>query len=209
MRVLIVDDHALLRSGIKGLLGMEPRVSAVLEAASEAEAVANVREGGVDVVILDINLPGRTGLHALRMIRQLQPKLPVLIYSMHPEDSYGVQAMRLGAGGYLSKQADPEEVLEAVRALARGRRYIPASLAERLLDSQFDGDEGPPHARLSARELEIMLMIAAGQAPAAIAEALSISTTTVGTHRMRILRKLGLKANAEIARYVVEHGLAG
>ncbi|MFZ5466127.1 MAG: response regulator [Pseudomonadota bacterium] len=209
MRVLIVDDHALLRSGIKGLLGMEPRVSAVLEAASEAEAVARVREGGVDLVILDINLPGRPGLHALRMIRQLQPKLPVLIYSMHPEDTYGVQAMRLGASGYLSKQADPEEVLEAVRTIARGRRYIPVSLAERLLDSQFDGDEGPPHARLSARELEIMLMIAGGQAPAAIAEALSISTTTVSTHRMRILRKLGLKANAEIARYVVEHGLAG
>lgn len=208
MRALIVDDHALLRGGIRNLLDAEPHIREVLEAASTEEAIRCVRENAPDVVILDINLPGRNGLNALQSIRQSHPKLPVLIFSMHPEDVYGVQAMRLGANGYVSKQADPEELLAAVHKVAGGGRYINAALAEKLIDSQLGSEDGLPHEQLSNREMEIMLMIAEGKAPARVAEALSISPTTVSTYRARILKKLGLKTNAEITRYVVENGLA-
>lgn len=207
MRALIVDDHALLRGGIRNLLVSEPPFYEVFEADSAEEAIRSLRDNPPDVVILDINLPGRNGLNLLQNIRSTHPKLPVLIFSMHSEELYGVQAMRMGANGYVSKHAAPEEFLAAVAKVAGGGRYINANLAEKLLDSQLGGSEGMPHEQLSNREMEIMLLIAEGKTPARIAEALCISSTTANTYRARVLKKLGLKSNAEITRYAVESGL--
>lgn len=207
IRVLVVDDHAVLRSGIKTLVDGEPDMEVVAEASSVGEAMEFLRRLEADVVLLDINLPDISGLDALNRLRQLQPTLPVLILSMHPEDIYGVRAIRQGARGYLSKNCDPSEILQAIRAIGAGARYIGPVLGEKLAAALDEGGDINAHETLSSREHEVMRLIVDGKGLSEIAAQLSLSVNTVSTYRARILKKLNLGSNAELARYAVENNL--
>ena len=200
-RVLIVDDHPLVRVGIRQLL-CGPEAEVVAEAASGNEALRLLEVIGCDVVTLDISMPGRHGVEVLRRIIADHPELPVLIYTRFPEDQYAVRSIRAGAAGYVMKGSDPADLLQAIQCLARGGQYVSPTVA-RLLAQQLP----PGHAGLSEREYEILRFIVAGRSATAIATELSLSVKTVSTHRMRILRKLGLNSTADLIHYAIEHGL--
>ena len=200
-RVLIVDDHPLVRVGIRQLLS-GPDIEVVAEAASGNEALRLLEVIGCDVATLDISMPGRHGVEVLRRIIADHPELPVLIYTRFPEDQYAVRSIRAGAAGYVMKGSDPADLLQAIQCLARGGQYASPTVA-RLLAQQLP----PGHAGLSEREYEILRFIVAGRSATAIATELSLSVKTVSTHRMRILRKLGLNSTADLIHYAIEHGL--
>lgn len=206
--VLIVDDHALLRAGVREMLADEEDMLVVGEAGSAEEALA-VLNGGtkVDVVVLDITLPGQSGVELLQQLRQERPELAILMLSMHPERSFAVRLMRAGANGYVPKMIVPEELVKAVRAVGRGRRYITPIVAELLASDCAADDAGPLHNRLSERELQVFTRIARGISPAVMANELGLSVKTVSTYRARILEKLGMRSNAEIAAYAVRNQL--
>lgn len=200
-RVLIVDDHPLVRVGMRQVLNV-PDIDIIAEAANGAEALRLLATLECDVVVLDISMPGRHGVEVLRRVTSDHPEPAVLIYTRFPEDQYAVRALRAGAAGYVMKGADPAELLSAVRRLARGEQHVSPAVS-RLLSLQ------PPsgHTELSEREFEILRFIVAGRSVSAIAADLSLSVKTVSTHRMRILRKLGLGSTAELVHYAIEHGL--
>lgn len=207
-RVMIVDDHALLRAGVREMLADESDMEVVAEAGSAEEALQLLREGTeVDVLVLDISLPGQSGVDLLRQLKQDQPEIQILVLSMHPEKSFAVRLMRAGASGYVPKMIVPDELVRAVRAVGAGKRYITPTVAE-LLASEFAAEaEGPLHNRLSERELQVFTRIARGIAPAAMASELGLSVKTVSTYRARILEKMGMRSNAEIAAYAVRNHL--
>lgn len=207
-RVMIVDDHALLRAGVREMLSDETDLEVVAEAGSAEEALQQLRDGTeVDVVVLDISLPGQSGVDLLRQLKQDQPEIQILVLSMHPEKSFAVRLMRAGASGYVPKMIVPDELVRAVRSVGAGKRYITPTVAE-LLASEFAADtEGPLHNRLSERELQVFTRIARGIAPAAMASELGLSVKTVSTYRARILEKMGMRSNAEIAAYAVRNHL--
>lgn len=207
-RVMIVDDHALLRAGVREMLSDESDLEVVAEAGSAEEALQQLRDGTeVDVVVLDISLPGQSGVDLLRQLKQDQPEIQILVLSMHPEKSFAVRLMRAGASGYVPKMIVPDELVRAVRSVGAGKRYITPTVAE-LLASEFAADtEGPLHNRLSERELQVFTRIARGIAPAAMASELGLSVKTVSTYRARILEKMGMRSNAEIAAYAVRNHL--
>ena len=207
MRILIVDDHAVVRRGLKEILEDEFQDAAIGEAENAPEAFQRIREQGWDVVILDITLPGGSGLDALKDIKHLRPDLPVLVLSMHPEDQYAVRVLRAGASGYLTKEAAPEELVAATRKALRGGTYVTASLAEKLASDLSTGGEKPPDETLSDREYEVMCLIASGKAVSRIAEELSLSAKTISTYRSRALAKMGMKTNAELIRYALRRKL--
>lgn len=199
--VLIVDDHPLVRVGMRQLMS-GPDVEIVAEAASGNEALRLLETVDCDVVILDISMPGRHGIEVLRRIIAEHADLPVLIYTRFPEDQYAVRALRAGASGYVMKSADPADLLLAIQCLARGEQYVSPTVARLLAQHQ-----PPGHTALSAREYEILRFIVAGRTVTAIATELSLSVKTVSTHRMRLLRKLGLGSTADLIHYAIEHGL--
>ena len=206
-KILVADDHAIFRHGLKETLrGEFPKVS-FGEANSADETLQLVRENGWDIVILDISMPGKTGLEVLREIRTLQPRLPILILSMYPEEQFARRALRAGASGYLTKDSIPEELKEAVRKVLRGGRYVSAGLAERLASDIGRGGDTPLHERLSDREFQVLRMIASGMAVKTIAERLEVSVKTVSTYRARVLLKTGLRSTADLVRYAVQSGL--
>lgn len=207
-RVMIVDDHALLRAGVREMLADESDLEVVAEAGSAEEALQLLRDGTqVDVLVLDISLPGQSGVDLLRQLKQDQPEIQILVLSMHPEKSFAVRLMRAGASGYVPKMIVPDELVRAVRAVGSGKRYITPTVAE-LLASEFAAEaEGPLHNRLSERELQVFTRIARGIAPAAMASELGLSVKTVSTYRARILEKMGMRSNAEIAAYAVRNHL--
>lgn len=207
-RVMIVDDHALLRAGVREMLADEPDLEVVAEAGSAEEALQLLRDGtAVDVLVLDISLPGQSGVDLLRQLKQDQPEIQILVLSMHPEKSFAVRLMRAGASGYVPKMIVPDELVRAVRSVGAGKRYITPTVAE-LLASEFAAEaEGPLHNRLSERELQVFTRIARGIAPAAMASELGLSVKTVSTYRARILEKMGMRSNAEIAAYAVRNHL--
>lgn len=204
LRILLVDDHAIVRDGIKRILG--ERRGGVLfgEASSESEAFRLIRQAAWDVVVLDISLGGRNALTTLQEIKRIKPKLPVLVLTIHPEKQYARQAFKLGASGYVTKGASRDEITEAVEKVLAGRRYVSPAFAESLVAGIERGVEGPPHAALSARELEVMSLLGLGKTVGEIAEMLSLSDRTVSTYRARVLEKMRMKTTAEIMRYVVE-----
>ncbi len=205
--ILIADDHAIVRRGLIQLLTDGLPGARFGEAETAAEAVAAARAGDWDLLVLDISLPGRSGLDVLKDVKSARPKLPVLILSMHPEEQFAVRALRAGAAGYLTKETAPEELLAAVRKVLRGGRYVSASLAERLA-SEIGGESGKePHEMLSDREFQVLRLIASGLTLTAIAEKLSISVQTVSTYRSRLLEKMGMATNADLTKYVHLHGL--
>jgi len=207
IRVLIADDHEVVRRGLVNILEDEHGMSVVAEACDATEALEKARATDVDVVLLDISMPGMSGLDALKELRSERPLVPVLILSIHPEEQYAVRVMRAGAAGYLTKDTAPEELVRAIRSVIGGHKYISQSLAERLARELTDGMEKAPHERLSDREYQMMLLIARGKTASEIATGLSLSVKTVSTYRSRVLKKMNLRNNAEIMRYAMERHL--
>jgi two-component system invasion response regulator UvrY len=210
IRVLIVDDHAILRAGVREMLSDEEDLQVVGEAGSAEEALQFINDTdgpGVDVVVLDITLPGQSGIELLKQLRRDRPELAILVLSMHPERSFAVRLMRAGANGYVPKMIVPEELVKAVRTVGSGHRYITPVVAE-LLASEFAAEEdGPAHNKLSERELQVFTRIARGISPAVMANELGLSVKTVSTYRARILEKMSMRSNAEIAAYAVRNQL--
>lgn len=206
--VLIVDDHAILRAGVREMLSDEEDLQVVGEAGSAEEALQVLESGAkVDVVVLDITLPGQSGIDLLKQLRRDRPELAILVLSMHPERSFAVRLMRAGANGYVPKMIVPEELVKAVRAVGTGRRYITPIVAELLASDCAADEEGPLHNRLSERELQVFTRIARGISPAVMANELGLSVKTVSTYRARILEKMSMRSNAEIAAYAVRNQL--
>jgi DNA-binding NarL/FixJ family response regulator len=207
IRVLLADDHPLVREGLKRILEKEADISVVGEAGSGPEALDLARRSPADVVVLDLAMPGGGGLETAQEIKRRAPRTRILILTAHAEDHLAIRCLREGADGYLTKTAAPKLLVEAVRKVQAGGKYISPALAERLAESLGAGYQAPPHERLSTRELEIFRLIAAGRTVSEIAADLHLSVKTVSTYRARILEKTGLKNNAEIMRYSIEEGL--
>jgi DNA-binding NarL/FixJ family response regulator len=207
MRVLIVDDHAVFRRGLKETLAEAFSRVTFGEAKTAQEAVEHVRRQDWDVVILDISMPGKSGLDILDDLKHLRPKLPVLLLSMHPEQQFARRALKSGAAGYLTKDSVTEELKEAVKKIVGGGRYVSATLAETLAVDLRQGADTPLHELLSDREFQVLRMIASGKTIKDIAEDLSLSVKTVSTYRARILEKTSMKTNAELIRYALQSQL--
>lgn len=206
LRLAIVDDHEIVRAGFREMLAEEPDIRIVFEAASGEAAVGQLREAPCQLVLLDICLPGRSGVDVLRAIRQRHPEIRVLVLSAFPEERYALAMIRHGADGYLCKDCERDELLRAIRIVAQGRRYVSARTAE-LLAGQLAGESAaPPHAQLSGRELEVFLQLARGASVSDLAAELKLSVKTVSTYRSRLLEKLGVASNAELAAYAIRHG---
>jgi DNA-binding NarL/FixJ family response regulator len=207
IRLLICDDHAIVRQGLKQILADAPDLDVVAEAGAGPEAIARVRGGGIDVVLLDIALPGRDGLDVLKQLHQEFPKLPVLIVSTYPEKQYALRSLRLGAAGYLNKGADPAELIAAIRKVAQGGMFVSPTVAETLASAMRKDAGQPPHELLSQREYQVFIQIAAGRSLTQIAEQLSLSLNTVSTYRARVMEKIGTHNDVETALYAVRHHL--
>ena len=208
MKILITDDHAVVRHGLKRILGEEFKDTTFGEACNAQEALELAGRQKWDVAILDLGLPGRGGLEALREIRTQHPNLPVIIFSMYPEEQFATRALKAGASGYLTKESAPEQMAAAVLKVLSGGRYVSPALAEKLAADLGRGWVHDPHEILSNREFEILQMIGQGKTVSGIAQELSLSIKTVSTHRTRILEKMQLKTTADLIRYAVEHGIA-
>jgi DNA-binding NarL/FixJ family response regulator len=207
IRILIADDHAILRRGLKEILVRELPDVVCGEAEDAQQVVAQVQSQHWDLVMLDITMPGRSGLDVLKDLKAMRPKLPVLVLSMHPEDQYGKRVLKAGASGYMTKKSAPEELITAIRKLLAGRQYVSPALAERLaLDLKHDAAQYA-HETLSPREFEVLRMIASGKTATQIAEELDLSVNTVSTHRARILEKMHLSTTAELMRYALSNHL--
>jgi two-component system, NarL family, invasion response regulator UvrY len=207
LRILITDDHALIRMGLKQLLISGFGSCVIGEAQNGREALEQVTTKPWDVVVLDITMPGRSGVDVLHDIKALQPKLPVLILSACSEDQFALRVLKVGAAGYLRKESAPEELIEAIKRVIHGHKYITSSLAEKLASSLHEGTQKLPHETLSDREYEVMCLIAKGRTPTQIAKSLTLSVKTISTYRSRILEKLHLSTNAELTYYAIKNGL--
>jgi DNA-binding NarL/FixJ family response regulator len=210
MKILLVDDHALVRRGVAHVLREDLPDLTIVEKGTAQEAIEATQTTSWDLVILDINLPDKSGLDALKDIKRVCPDLPVLILSLYPEAHYARRALKAGASGYLTKDSAPEEVTTAVKRILQGGRYVSASLAEQLAADlgTTSGEAREPHEMLSDRELEVLRLIGSGNTPTEIAEQLTLSIKTVSTYRARILEKLNLRTTAELIRFAVDHQLA-
>lgn len=206
-KVLIADDHDIFRHGVRDLLAREFGPLTFGEARDSRQAGELLRRAAWDLVLLDINMPGRSGLEVLAEARRLRPKTPVLVLSMYPEEEFALRAFQLGAAGYLTKQAAGDELLVAVRKILAGGKYVTAALAERLAARLGGEMQAAPHAALSPRELQVLRLVASGRTLKEIAAELALSEKTVGTYRARVAEKLGLSSNVELARYALRHKL--
>jgi DNA-binding NarL/FixJ family response regulator len=209
IRILIVDDHAILRRGLRALLSDAFHEAEFGEASNAEQALEQLGEKGWDVALLDITLPGKSGLDLLKEFKAARPRLPVLVLSVHPEDQFAVRALRAGAEGYMTKESAPEELVQAIRKILAGGRYVSPTLAEELALGLTKDFARTPHETLSDREYEVMCRIASGRTVTEIAGDLSLSVKTISTYRARILEKLGVKNSAEITRYAIRNGLVG
>jgi two-component system, NarL family, invasion response regulator UvrY len=207
VRVLIADDHAILRRGLTEILVRELDGAMCGEAKNAQEVLEQVRSHDWDLVILDVTMPGRSGLDVLRDLKQEQPKLPVLVLSMHPENQYAKRMLKAGASGYMNKESAPEELITAIGKVLAGRRYVSPALAEKLALDLSEETEQPLHERLSDRELEVLRMLGSGRTTSQIADELHLSVTTVSTYRARILEKLNMTTTAELMRYALRNHL--
>ncbi len=207
MRVLVVDDHGILRRGIKQILEEIESINTVDEATNGQEALARAGKTAYDLVLLDISMPGRNGLDVLKQLKTERPRVPVLILSMHPEEQYALRALRAGASGYLTKESAPDELITAVQKILDGGKYVSQSLAERFITELAKPSDKPLHDQLSDREYEILCKIASGKTVSDIGEELALSVKTVSTYRTRILAKMNMKTNAELTRYAIENDL--
>ena len=207
MRILLTDDHVVVRQGLKLILADHFKKAVFGEARNAQEALARIAREKWDVAVLDITMPGRSGLEVLKEMKRLRPKMPVLVLSMHPEDQFAVRMLKTGAAGYLTKESAAEELVGAIKKVVAGGRYISPSLAERMA-AYLDIDvHKAPHERLSDREFLILRMIASGKAVGQIGRELCLSVKTISTYRARVLEKMDMKNNAELTHYAVQNGL--
>jgi DNA-binding NarL/FixJ family response regulator len=207
IKVLIADDHAIVRKGLVEIIRESPEAIMVDEACNGVEALLKAENDDYDLILLDISMPGKSGLDVLKELKERSPDLPVLMFSMHPEEQYAVRALRDGASGYLTKASAAEEMLDAIRKVLSGGKYISTSLAEKLAFGLIDGTEKAITESLSKRESQVMRMIGEGKTTRQIADTMSLSVKTISTFRSRILRKMGMKGNAELTRYAIQHNM--
>lgn len=207
LRILIADDHTVVRRGLRQILLEDFPGCEVEEVGDAEELVKKVITGTWSVVITDLNMPGRSGLDALNQIRHINPELPVLVLSVHPEDQYAMRVLKAGAFGYLNKDSAPDELVKAVQKVLLGKKYISATVAEKLAGSFAPDSDKPGHEYLSDREFDVMKLLAGGKTVSEIAQTLSLSVTTVSTYRARLMSKLNLKTNSELTKYAIEHQL--
>jgi len=207
IRIAIVDDHAVVRAGLRQFLSEHVDLRVVAEAANGQEALDIVRQQLADVLLLDISMPGQSGVDALLAIKARAPDLPVLILSGFPEEHYAMTLLRQGASGYLNKDCDPEEIVKAIRTVSLGRRYITGGIAERLAEGLAGGGEKPPHEMLSEREFQVFLRLAKGETIGQLAQSLSLSVKTVSTYRTRVMEKMALSSNSDLTYYAMKNGL--
>jgi DNA-binding NarL/FixJ family response regulator len=207
-RVLVADDHAIVREGIKRILEGQEGVEIAGEATNGHEVLERVRAGGFDILLLDLSMPGKSGIELIKQVKDESPKLRVLVLTMHEEDQYAVRAIRAGASGYLTKESAPGQLVSAIRRLADGRLYISSNVAEQLaLDIQPHGDEAP-HRHLSDREFEVFQLLVNGRSVSDIAAHLHLSVKTVSTHKTRILQKMSAASVADLVRYAIRHRIS-
>jgi DNA-binding NarL/FixJ family response regulator len=207
IRIAIVDDHAMVRAGLRQFFADEIDFSVVAEAANGREALDIVRQGEVDVILLDISMPDQSGVDALAAIKARAPDLPVLILSGFAEEHYATTLLRQGANGYLNKDCDPQDIVTAIRTVTRGRKYITPGVAERLAEGLGGGGDKPAHEQLSDRELQVFLRLARGEAVGQMAASMSLSIKTVSTYRTRVMEKMKLGSNSDLTYYALKNGL--
>jgi DNA-binding NarL/FixJ family response regulator len=207
-RVVLADDHAIVREGLKRIVGDVPELQVVGEAADGTEVMQRVRELEFDVLVLDLSMPGRSGMELIKLVKAEKPRVRILVLSMHQETQYAVRAIKSGASGYLTKESAPAQLEQAIRKIAGGGAYISADVAEQLaLGAMPGGDGGLPHETLSDREFEVFRLLVAGEAVTDIAHKLNLSVKTVSTHKANLMQKIGVGNQSELVRYAIENGL--
>jgi DNA-binding NarL/FixJ family response regulator len=207
IRVLLADDHAVVRAGLREILTATGDIEIAAEVANGTQVIECVRECVLDVAVLDLSMPGRSGIELIRRVKEERPQTKVLILSMHSEDQYAIRALKAGASGYITKESAAEQLVAAVRKVAAGGAFISAETAQRLAQDAMPGTSRAPHEVLSDREYQIFRMIVAGCTPTEIAVTLSLSVKTVSTHKVHILQKMGMMTEGDLIRYAVRHGL--
>ena len=207
IRVGIVDDHAIVRSGLRGFFDEQPDLIVVGEAANGAEATQLVRQTPMDVLLMDLSMPGQSGIDALVNIRAKSNTIRILILSGYPEEQYAMNVMRMGANGYLNKECEPEEIVKAIRLVAQGRDYVSPTMADLLLQQLNRTATGPQHEQLSEREFQVFLKLAKGETAGDIAKDLSLSVKTVSTYRTRLMEKMALSSNSDLTYYALKNQL--
>ena len=207
IKIAIVDDHAIVRAGLRQYLSEQVDLQVIAEASNGREALDIVRQGQVDVMVMDLSMPYQSGVDALAGIRARAPELPVLILSGFPEAHYATTLLRQGASGYLNKECDPEEIVTAIRTVARGRKYITPAVAELLADTLGGNVDKPLHEQLSEREFQVFLRLAKGETIGHMADSMSLSVKTVSTYRTRVMEKMKLESNSDLTYYALKNGL--
>ena len=207
LKVLVADDFPLIRRGVRDLLVEGFQGVKIGEAANFHEMLDLLRRKPWDVAVMDISMPGMNGLDALKQMKQEFPDLPVLVFSMHPEEQYAIRMFKAGADGYLTKVSAPEELVKAIKRVHQGGKYVSPSLGEALASTVKSGSEKPPHELLSDREYQVLCLIGSGKTVSQIADKANLSVTTISTYRARILEKMRMRTNAELTRYVIQQGL--
>lgn len=207
IRLLIADDHPIVREGLRRIAAEQPGIAIAAEAASADEALARVRDTTLDVVLLDVSMPGPSFIEVLQTVRRDYPSLRVLVLSVHPEDQWAVRALRAGASGYLTKDHSPEQLVGAIRKVYRGGKYVSTTLAERLATGLGSGGAGATHEVLSDREFEVLRGLGTGLSVKEVGACLGLSPKTISTYRARVLEKMQLRINADLVRYVNDNGL--
>jgi len=207
IKILIADDHSIVREGLKQIVGESPEMVVGGEAINGQQVLELVHKTDFDLILLDIGMPGRGGIDTLKQLKIIKPEIPVLILSMYPEDQYAIRAIKAGASGYLTKESAPEELIGAIEKVAQGGKYVSAELAEKLVENLGKDAELPDHTMLSNREYQVMIMIATGKTVKEIGDELSLSVKTISTNRSRALKKLRMKNNAEFTYYAIKQGL--
>lgn len=207
MNILLADDHSIVRRGLKEILLEEFPTANFEEVADGQELIRKIRQSKFDIIISDVSMPIKNGLEALKIIKSEFPSLPVLILSIHPEEIYAIRVLKAGASGYMTKESATEELVQAVRTIMNGRKYITHSLAEKMASSLDYDIKKQPHELLSDRELDVMKMIASGKTVSDIAAQLSLSVNTISTYRARVMDKMKLKSNSELTFYAISNNL--
>lgn len=208
IRIVIADDHAIVREGLKRIVASAEDMDVMAEAADGAEVMQRVREAEFDVLVLDLSMPGRSGMELIKLVKAEKPRLRILVLSMHQELQYAVRAIKSGASGYLTKESAPAQLVQALRKIAGGGAYISAEVAEQLALGAMPGAAGAAHEALSGREFEVFRLLAAGMSVTDIAAKLNVSVKTVSTHKANLMQKMELQNQSELVRYAIRHGLA-